>query len=179
MSVWAVVVARVGHGAKSRLAGMLEPDQRHRLAAAMLSDVLGVCTSPAAPFDGVVAVVDEGCAATMAESRGALTIRDDGADMNLAAIAGVGAAERHGATTVLVLPGDIPLLSIADLNALLATAGDARRAVVVGASRDGSGTNALLLRPPDVIAPAFGPPSVERHIRLAQDAAAVTPLVSD
>jgi 2-phospho-L-lactate/phosphoenolpyruvate guanylyltransferase len=178
MSVWAVVVARVGHGAKSRLASMLEPDQRHRLAMAMLDDVLSVCTSPSAGFDGVIAVVDDIAAAMLAERRGALAIRDAGGDMNVAAAAGVRAAERHGATTVLVLPGDIPLVSVADLNTLRAAAAGAPRAVVVGASRDGSGTNALLLCPPDVIAPAFGPPSVERHIRLAQAAGAVTQLWS-
>jgi 2-phospho-L-lactate guanylyltransferase len=45
---------------------------------------------------------------------------------------------------------------------------------VVAASRDEEGTNALLLRPPDVIAPAFGPPSVARHIQAGLAAGAVT-----
>jgi 2-phospho-L-lactate guanylyltransferase len=174
MSVWAVVVSRVGRGAKSRLASVLDPDRRQDLATAMLADVLGVCTSPAAALDGVVAVVDDPGAAMLADRRGALAIPDAGGDMNRAAAAGVRAAQSHGATTVIVLPGDIPLISPSDLHALLTAAADAPCAVVVGASRDGQGTNALLLRPPGAIAPAFGPPSVERHVRLAEAAGALT-----
>jgi 2-phospho-L-lactate guanylyltransferase len=77
-----------------------------------------------------------------------------------------------------VLPGDVPLLSSRDLEQLVAAAEDQPRAVVIGASRDGLGTNALLLRPLDVIAPAFGPPSVERHVRLGRGAGAFTCVVS-
>jgi 2-phospho-L-lactate guanylyltransferase len=36
--------------------------------------------------------------------------------------------------------------------------------------RHGTGTNGLLLCPPDAIAPAFGPGSRERHVGLARDA---------
>jgi 2-phospho-L-lactate/phosphoenolpyruvate guanylyltransferase len=49
---------------------------------------------------------------------------------------------------------------------------------VVAASRDRQGTNALLLRPPDVIAPAFGPPSVVRHFAAGRAAGALARLVT-
>ena len=38
--------------------------------------------------------------------------------------------------------------------------------------RHGSGTNGLLLTPPDAISPSFGPDSRARHERLAHDAGA-------
>jgi 2-phospho-L-lactate guanylyltransferase len=44
--------------------------------------------------------------------------------------------------------------------------------VVVVPDRHGSGTNALLLTPPNVIRPAFGPGSRERHEGLAAEAGA-------
>ena len=171
--VWAVVVARVGNGAKSRLAVALDAADRRQLALAMLSDVLAVCAS--AHFDGVVAVVDDQEASSLAERLGAMVVQDPSpAGMNAAVGAGIATAEHHGATTIIVLPVDVPAVTRLDFDALLAAAGESQRAVVVGASRDGQGTNALLLRPPGVIDPAFGPPSVERHVRLAKASGATT-----
>jgi 2-phospho-L-lactate guanylyltransferase len=163
--VWGVVVARVAHGAKSRLAAALSGDERRRLALAMLADVLTVCRR-ARVLDGTIAVVDDPAAQRVAANSGAVVVDDPGSgDMNAAAAAGIEVACERGAATVIVLPGDVPLITRDDLRALVRAAGDVPRAVVVGASRDGHGTNALLLRPPDVIAPAFGPPSVDRHVR--------------
>lgn len=173
--VWAVVVARVANGAKSRLSPALDATQRRELALAMLTDVLHVCTQARATLDGVVAVVDDASARAQAEHSGARVVDDPTpGDMNVAVALGLDAVRRLGAQTAIVLPGDIPLITTDDLEALIVTAENAERAVVVGASRDGLGTNALLLRPIDVIAPAFGPPSVDRHVRAGQHARAVT-----
>lgn len=166
-SVWAVVVTRVTNGAKSRLAAILDAGARRELALAMLADVVDACV--ASPLvAGTLAVVDAPVARWLVQRHGAIAIDDPGVgDMNAAARAGILAAERRGATTVLVLPGDIPLVSQADLRSIVDAAASWPRAVVIGASRDGVGTNALLLRPPDVMSPSFGPPSVERHVHLA------------
>jgi len=174
-SVWIVVVARVGNAAKSRMAGALSADQRRTLALAMLADVLAVCQQADGLVAGTLAVVDEPAARALAMRAGAIMIADPGlGDMNAAVAAGVAAAHKLGAGTVLVVPGDVPLISRADLLALLEAAGSAPRSVVVGASRDGQGTNALLLRPLDVTTPAFGPPSVDRHVQLGLAAGAHT-----
>lgn len=165
-SVWIVVVARVGVAAKSRLAAILGPQQRRALALGMLADVIGVCWQARAIVTGTVAVVDEPAAHAVALQGGAIDIADPGlGDMNAAVAAGVAAAGARGARTVVVVPGDIPLISVEDIQALLDSAGLAPRAVVIGSSHDGGGTNALLLRPPDIIAPQFGPPSVGRHVQ--------------
>jgi 2-phospho-L-lactate/phosphoenolpyruvate guanylyltransferase len=173
--VWAVVVARIANGAKSRLAPVLSPAQRRSIALSMLSDVLRVASRA---VDGVVAVVDDADARREACLQGALAVDDPHpGDMNAAIRLGVSAAQARGAQTVIVLPADIPLISGSDLESLLAWAGRAPRAVVIGASRDGDGTNALLLRPPDVIAPSFGPPSVHRHVQAGITAGAFTRVV--
>jgi 2-phospho-L-lactate guanylyltransferase len=137
-----VVVARVGDGAKSRLAHVLDPAQRHELAMSMLADVLAVCTSRAAPLEGVIAVLDTPEARAVARGFGAEAIADEGGDMNRAVRIGIAAVQACGAETAIVVPGDIPLLSVTDLRALVATVAETPRAVLVGASRDGQGTNA-------------------------------------
>jgi 2-phospho-L-lactate/phosphoenolpyruvate guanylyltransferase len=175
-AVWAVVVARVGNGAKSRLAPVLAPAQRQSLALSMLGDVLRVC---AHNLDGLVAVVDDPSARVEAERNGAIVVDDPQlGDMNAAIRLGISAASARGARTVIVLPGDVPLISARDLEHLAATAGRSERAVIIGASRDGDGTNALLLRPPHVIDPSFGPPSVNRHVAAGLAANAATDVVT-
>lgn len=87
-----------------------------------------------------------------------------------AAALGVQRAVELGAARVLLLPGDCPLMTGADIDALLdAHAGPG---VVVLCDRHGTGTNGLLLEPPTAITPAFGPGSRERHERLAAEAGA-------
>jgi len=141
----------------------------------MLGDVIAVCHKARGIVAGTLAVVDEPAARAVALRGGAVAIADPGTgDMNAAAAAGVSAVTKLGAATVLIVPGDVPVISTADVQALLDAAGTAPRAVVIGASHDGHGTNALLLRPTNVIAPAFGPPSVGRHVQLGLAAGAHT-----
>src|SRR5918992_1319244 len=78
----------------------------------------------------------------------------------------VGAPER-----ALLVPGDCPALDPDELDALLRGFGGAD--VVIVPDRHGSGTNALLLTPPTVIAPAFGPGSFARHAARAAGAGAM------
>lgn len=167
--IWAVVVARID-GAKSRLAAVLGQQERRELALSMLDAVLAA--SAAARLAGVLAVVDAEAAAQVGRKRGVEVLLQQPRGMNAAVAAAIEFVLKRGAAAAIVLPGDVPLVCPADLAALVDAADNARRAVVVGASRDGTGTNALLLRPPDVIAPSFGPPSVERHLAAGRAAGA-------
>ncbi|MGI9149083.1 MAG: 2-phospho-L-lactate guanylyltransferase [Chloroflexota bacterium] len=179
-SVWAVVVARVGNGAKSRPAAALSPTQRRALALAMLADVIDACVQADGVFAGTLGVVDSPDARQTVEFGGAIALVDPGVgDMNAAVLMGLRSARERGATTALVVPGDVPLIAESDFAALLDAAGSAQRAVVVAASHDGEGTNALLLRPPQVIPPGFGPPSLQRHVRAGLSAGALTRVCFD
>ena len=82
-----------------------------------------------------------------------------GRPVGAAALRGIDAALERGAERVLLVPGDCPALDPAEVSALLAH--DA--GVVIVPDRHGAGTNALLLTPPDVMAPAFGEGSFARH----------------
>lgn len=154
MQVWAVVVGRTGDDAKSRLAGVLPAAMRSALAVAMLRDVLSAAQGAELKVMAVIV--------PRLEAAGVVAVPDPGDGLNAAVSAGVRAAVAAGAGTVLVLPGDVPLIDKEDVNALIEAA-EGPRAVVVATDRHGSGTNALVLRPADVIAPAFGTDSAERH----------------
>jgi 2-phospho-L-lactate guanylyltransferase len=75
----------------------------------------------------------------------------------------------RGATAVLVLPADLPAIDAAAVTAVIQAAtgpgpdGSARGIVALVGDRHGSGTNALLVSPPDLIDPMFGPASRDLH----------------
>jgi 2-phospho-L-lactate guanylyltransferase len=77
-------------------------------------------------------------------------------------------ARAQGADALLVMLPDLPLVAAPDVRALLDLA--ATGGAVLAPDRAGSGTNALLLAPPDAIAPAFGEDSAARHRRALQAA---------
>lgn len=71
----------------------------------------------------------------------------------------------RGAEAVLILPVDLPLLSVDDIHNLYRS-GRRQQGIVIARSQDG-GTNALLLRPPNAIQFAFGVQSCQRHFAAA------------
>jgi 2-phospho-L-lactate/phosphoenolpyruvate guanylyltransferase len=168
-------VKRFG-AAKQRLDDDLSDGTRRALAEAMVTDVL-IALRRAKRVDEVLVVSGETMAVALAAGYDAAAVVDDPEDAghSAAALRGVHAAIERGATRVLLVPGDCPALDPVELDALLedATAGAADHPdVVIVPDRHGSGTNALLLTPPDAIRPAFGPGSRERHERLAAEAGA-------
>jgi 2-phospho-L-lactate guanylyltransferase len=76
---------------------------------------------------------------------------------------GVDEALARGLERVLLVPGDCPALDPAEVAALLGRTAP----VVIVPDRHGTGTNALLLTPPDAITPSFGTGSFARHSALA------------
>ena len=124
-------------------------------------------------------------AATSAAGADVTVHRQQGEGLNEGIRIGVSAARMEGAASLLVLPGDLPLLSVEALDELL-TAADAGVVAAAGGplvaivpSDAGGGTNALLLRPPDAIAPAFGLGSFEAHLRAAEAGGVAVQVVTD
>jgi 2-phospho-L-lactate guanylyltransferase len=154
--------------AKTRLSGSAADPLRPELAAAMLTDVLAALAR-SRQLEGVIVVSGEPAARRAAEGAGA-GWRDDPDDRghSEAAAIGVRSAVEAGAACAALLPGDCPLLDPRELDAALAQMEEGTCAVVP--DRHGSGTNALLLAPPDGMGASFGPGSRERHLRLASEA---------
>lgn len=156
--------------AKQRLGVLLTPPQRRALMAAMLDDVLHSLGRVAVSHELLV-VTRDADAARAAQAHGARVIADPAdAGHSAAAALGIDAALAHDAERVLLVPGDCPLLASEELDGLLRLAPAPHGRVVVVADREGEGTNALLLEPPGVIRPAFGPGSHARHLAAAKRA---------
>lgn len=167
MNATAIVPIKRFGDAKSRLAGTSAAGLRPALAEAMLTDVLAELRG-CARLDRIIVVSGERAVARIAAALGADHLDDpDDAGHSQAAAIGVTDAIGRGSTCVALLPGDCPLVSADEIDAALA---EMREGVAVIPDRHGSGTNGLILSPPDAIGPAFGPGSRERHLSLAADA---------
>jgi 2-phospho-L-lactate guanylyltransferase len=172
-STWALVPIRGLESAKSRLGGDLDAEERLELVTELLRRTL-VATRDASRIAGTVVVTKDGDAAELARLHDAIGLVESAPGLNEAIDAARSVAEARGATAVLVLPADLPAVSSDAIDELLAAAaaaaGDATALIgLVGlvGDRHGAGTNALLLAPPAVIAPAFGAGSRESHARAA------------
>lgn len=175
--------------AKRRLAAGIDDAQRETLVAAMLEDVLEAIGAARA-IERTIVVTSELRAVEAAASVGAEVVADPessagGSDPqddlasatgsegqssghSKAALEGIARATEHGATCVVLLPGDCPLLDPRELDRLLT--GAPERYVAIVPDRHGTGTNALALSPPDAIRPAFGEGSCARHVAAAREA---------
>lgn len=154
---------------KVRLGDELSGGTRRALAEAMMTDVLMALRRTGGIAD-VLMVTSEPAAEAIGRGYGATVLHDDAEDgQSRATTTGIEHAVLAGAHRVLLVPGDCPALDPAELSALLATKAPDRSVTIVP-DRHGSGTNALLLAPPDVIDPAFGTDSRARHERAASAA---------
>jgi 2-phospho-L-lactate guanylyltransferase len=142
---------------------------RVTLAHAMVCDVL-LALSRTDAVERTIVVTREPQAREAALAGGAIVVADVGErGQSAAATLGIEHALGQGFDRVLCVPGDCPALDPAELQKLLVRqAADGE--VVVLPDRHGTGTNGLLLSPPDAIEPSFGPGSCERHQRLARAA---------
>jgi len=168
----AIIPVGTIESAKSRLGGSLDAEERRDLVDGMLTRT--VITALEVPrLDDVLVISPDPTVIERAAALGARTLRQrsDGLRAGLAearddVVAG-------GADAVVVLPIDLPYLSIAAVDALVDSLDDdGAPSVVLVTDRHGTGTNALALRPPDIIEFAFGPDSRAAHRRLATAAGA-------
>ena len=169
MTFWAIVPIKPLRRAKSRLATVLSREERSALSRDMLVHILEVL-SEVTSIECTLVVSRDTEALALAREYGARTVSEWGTpDLNPALIRATIVAQQYGVSGVLVLPADLPLITSEDVEALIARASQPP-VVVIAPDRHGSGTNALLARPPGLIEYDFGPESFQRHVERAREA---------
>jgi 2-phospho-L-lactate guanylyltransferase len=164
--VWAAVPVKGFTGAKQRLATLLSEEQRSALAAAMLEDVLTVLTQ--ARIAGILVSTAEEAAASLARRYGARVVTEGARDGHTGAVmAMAGLLKREGRAAMLTVPGDIPSVSAAEIEAVISAARRAP-AFVIAPARDELGSNAVLCSPPDLLPLRFGDDSYFPHLQAAR-----------
>ena len=173
--VWAIIPVKETHGAKQRLAPVLSAPLRQKLALAMLEDVLDAVTAVKG-LGGVILVTIDPQAIVLARSYGAQTIAEGAHDGHTGAvIAGARHLIAHGRNTMLTVPGDLPLVTAAEIEQLIAAHG-LGRAFTIAPAHDDLGSNAILMSPPDAVPLRFGEDSFFPHLAAAR-ASGIEPCV--
>jgi 2-phospho-L-lactate guanylyltransferase len=165
--LWVVMPVKDLANAKQRLAGVLAPEERHALFRAMLEDVLSALAASAG-LAGILMVTRDPEAQQVAIRYGARALVE-AANLGHTTASTLGAATlaREGVVGMLQLPADIPLVTPADIEALLRVHGPAP-AVTLAPSRDERGSNAVACCPPDLLPLRFGDDSFFPHLQRAR-----------
>lgn len=146
----------------------------------MLEDVLREASAVGDGWSPLV-VTESRELARLARAAGAGILRVPARGTRASARTALARAAAAGATAALVIAADLPFARAADIRRVIAASvdggraedrrsGAARRsvAVVIAPDRHGTGTNALLLRPPLALPPLFGRSSLEWHLAAAR-----------
>jgi len=170
MRTLAILPVKSFGAAKQRLSDRFGQGAREALAQAMFSDVLASLRR-VKRLDAIAVVTDDSRAESAAGGSRVLVIRDrDLTGQSDATRLGIRHALECEFERVLLVPGDTPLLDPLEVDGMLTRASAEHLDAVIVPDRAGTGTNALLLRPPQAFDPSFGPGSLERHIDAASAA---------
>ncbi len=171
MTTWAIVPVKPLRRAKSRLSSVLGAEERLELSREMLNRVLEALAK-VPEIERTLLVSRDSEAMALARHHGARTLSErPPIDLNQALQQATRAAVGSGASAVLVVPADLPLVTADDLRELVSLA-ESLPVVVIAPDRRQAGTNALLASPAGLIEYAFGPSSFDRHRALALAAGA-------
>lgn len=148
--------------ANERLASVLSKKQRTELAYVMLEDVFCAVGDSKLADNKVIVTVDRK-AEKMALEKGFDVIREEtplgeSSSVDLA----IQVCRKMGAKSVLVIPGDTPLVTGEDLDFVLEKEKKGKSVILVP-SEDELGTNAIFRKPPDTIPSMFGNDSFRKH----------------
>lgn len=167
MDLWAVVPVKERDRAKERLAPLLMPRMRQELALAMLEDVLAALAATPG-LAGLVVVTVDAAAGRLAARYGARLVEAGARDGHTGAVtAAARMLATEGRAGMLTLPGDIPLVTPAEIASLLAAHPPAPAFTIVP-SHDEGGSNAIICSPPGAVPLRFGVDSFFPHLRAAE-----------
>lgn len=180
--MWTVLPAKNFSFAKQRLAGLLTPDERRNLFRAMLEDVLAVLGGHPM-IEGVILVSDDPEAKLLATQYDAeflheSTLRATG--LNGVIQATVEELARRDIHEVMVIHGDLPLVTTAEITRLITTHRNAKQpALTIAPDRHRDGTNCLICTPATAVNYCYGKSSLTKHVEQAEHIGALVQLVVD
>jgi len=165
-AIWAVVPVKDTRDAKQRLAVALPQAHRSALALAMLEDVVEALAGTPG-LAGIILVTVDRAARELAKHYGAQISEDHATESHTSAVMGAARALAARGEAMLTIPGDVPLVTSAEIECVIAAHRRGHRFVIVPA-RDELGSNTILAAPGDAVPLRFGDNSFFPHLAAAR-----------
>ena len=162
--MWALVPFKGIDGAKGRLAPTLSERERGELSLAMVRDVLSALA--AAPLDGILIVSRAPVARELAREFATDVFEETVRGLTGAVTEASGHVAGRGGTGTLIVHGDVPLLTAAEIETVL----DGHEDVTLVPDRHDVGTNCIAASPPNAMTYQFDGTSFAPHQALARSA---------
>lgn len=155
-------------GAKSRLGAVLDAEERRDLAETLARrTILAVMATPG--IAETLVITPDDTVRRLAMDLGARPLRQRSSGLNDGLREARVEAIAAGAGAIIVLPMDLPDIAPDAIGQVISALNKrAGPLVAIVADRHERGTNALMLRPPDVIDFCFGGDSHDAHLRAAR-----------
>ena len=167
MSLCAIIPVKPLMRGKSRLATILSAAEREVLNRNLLQSLL-TSLQPINMIDHKIVISYDPTALAFARKFGATTVLENrNTNINRALRRATLAATAYGATRLLILPADLPLISQADVEELLSYESEPPQIIIVP-DRKLNGTNALFINPIGAIKYNFGDWSFRKHTEQAE-----------
>ncbi len=144
---WALLPVKDLVQAKTRLSGVLAPHERRALAQAMVEDVLSVLVR-VDQLDGILLVSDDPAAELLAHKYAIEVVSETSlncaAGLNPVVAAATALLHSRGDVDIMIMHGDLPLVQLDDVTALLDMRRDSEADIVLAPDLAGTGTNVMV-----------------------------------
>jgi len=164
--IWAVLPVKETEFAKQRLAQQFSQDFRRKLALTMFEEVVRAVAG-VSELTGIAVITLDPAAAAIASRFGARIWTDAAREGHTGAVAAAARCLAANDAGMLTLPGDIPLVSSADIRRVL-QAHRSGRAFTIVPARDKQGSNMIVCSPADAVPLRFGANSFFPHLDTAR-----------
>ncbi len=146
MALWVIIPVKSIHNGKSRLAGVLSSGDRESLNIAMLTNILQTLKEMEGIAGALIISHDKSILGLVETFGFEFLLEQKPYSLNCAIKIACGKCCEMGASAVLILPADLPLINKKSLQSILEKNADPPVAVITPDRRK-EGTNSLLINP--------------------------------
>ena len=168
MITWALIPVKSFRLGKSRLQEVLSARELYELNRKLFTKTLA-SVQKSGSFSHIMVISEDEEALGWASEQGVNTfVEGHSGDLNNALRQALAAIHGNGSGSVMVIPTDLPMLTVEDLN-LAAGFVPEHNGILLVPDHRMSGTNALFFSKPDLMPTAFGIDSFALHCAMAED----------